>query len=308
MMDDDLARALADLAAAYHRTQAALTAAAESGQAAAFDALIRLDDALRETEPVLPQLAELLKVADPGDDVTAELERRREAISELRGRAAYQRLRIDRLRRSVEDLAGVEEEYARLREERDRLERVQELSERLPELREIVERLAEAIEPLRSGNADAERSLKEALDAWPVLTDELRALIEPRVADAYAKAEAQLKDLTDKIAKERAAEAHLTDRKMKYDAAAERHARALRESEHFVQGLLLYAEADRALVDALLEAGTDTAGAEPGIEQVDAALRRCERGLAAIDQALRAQLEARTAVPEILRLGDGPGD
>jgi chromosome segregation ATPase len=304
-MSDELTAALSDLGAAYLRLESALTSAMTAPNTA-FDGLVKLDEALTVADNFLPRLRELLAAADPGKPATAHVEDRATQLMELRAKISELRSQLAELKPVMGELAAAKAEHARLLKRRKDLQRQQRLNERLPEFQRTVAELSAATRAAQSATAAAEAELKETLDDWTPLASETVEQLEPRLARAYRRAQEKQWELTKKLEAERDAEETLSQLIEQLEGTSERHETARKETEEVVAALSLYAGADRAIVDALRESGIDVGGADPALEEIDAALRRHENGLRKIDFALKQQLQIRDTNPRVRRLGDTP--
>jgi|SRR5450755_597580 hypothetical protein len=251
--------------------------------AAAFECVVALDEALPKVDELLRRLPDLIRIASPGQAVSGRLAAAEAEFTRHRTALADERGRLEAARHLEQRAAELEMERARLRERIGQLERSHLIERELPalqtwqaELEAVVSHAAAATgeELVRTLEAGARRLLE--------LTEEQASLIAADNGRLVSDVAAAADSLARELARRDELAAELADR--------EREAAQLQtEQQRILPGLQARQQAD---VDLLT--GLDMGGLPPGTPaagRVRAQLAEIEQRITEVEASLKPLLK-----------------
>jgi DNA repair exonuclease SbcCD ATPase subunit len=263
---------------------AARTVLTEVGDddAAAFECVVALDEALPHVVELLRRVPELIRMASPGDVVSNRLAAAEAQFDRRRSALAVELGQIEAARDLERRAAEVEAERDRLRERIERLERSRHIERDLPALRARRAELEAAVsETVAREGDEVVQGLGAATQRLLELTEEQRSLLVARNGQLVPNVAAAADAVTRELSRRDELTAELAAREQEAE-------QLLAEQQRILPGLQAREQADRDLA-AGLDAGGMPAG-ESTSGRVRAELTEIERRIADVEGLLKPLL------------------
>jgi chromosome segregation ATPase len=235
-----------------------------------IEAVILLDDAMKELRGLQTVVPALLAAAAPGRLVTEDINARADELSALTEQVNAVRHELELLETREEATRTRLAELSALRDQVDELRRRERLVEALHELNEQGQVIEQRLTLLRQLTEHPEEAIAASAGEVVRLAEERRAQLAPHVRDLLAQAGEALQLLARveerlSAAQERlsGAQERLSAAQQRLSAAQERQAQLAAECDERLAQLAAHARADSALAAALSPGNPDAVAQDP---------------------------------------------
>lgn len=215
------------------------------------EAVVLLDEAMEQLRGLLTAVPALLIAADPGAEVTKDIEARADELAALAEQVRATREQLDSFQAREREIRTRLAELSTLRDQVDELRRRERLAGALQELNEQREVIEERLVLLRQLTGHPENAVAAGAEELIRLADARLALLAPDIRDVLAQADETLRSLAAEEQRAAAEQSRLSDAQERLAVAQQRQAQLVTERDSRLAQLAAHARTDSALVTAL---------------------------------------------------------
>ena len=282
-----------ELGAAVDRLATALRAIPADAEAAAYDSLRDLNEALSGLAGLLGEVPRIVGLGDPAPAVERRLEQSQAELVARQADIALYRKALDGLAATEKDLDEVTAQARALRERVTELEAAKQTAGEIPQLRSMVQALEEDIAELdATDGVDVIARVITASERLATMTDSQRVTAGEKAAGLSARAEAVAKELRELQDRADTATADLARRENDAEQLKTAHSDTL-------SMLAAWTKADLDVANGLRTVLLSTA--DTPLQAVQGELDGMQQRLAQLDEVLGPLLAAQTQAYEQAR-------